>query len=122
MIYQASHTFVNFYGQAAFDAEAIVLKEFDVEISDETKTKIMQFAIENAGVKYDIKTVMGIAVVKIAALFGRNIKNPMGNSAGFFCAEIVALILIEIMGKDLKGDPSTMTPKVIFGYLESSIP
>jgi hypothetical protein len=120
LIYQASHTLVNFMGKPAFDDEALVIREFPIQISDETMTKVMQFAIDNAGQPYDLKSVFGIALIKIARLFGRRLTvNPLGDGHGFFCSELVGAILVELIGTRLYLTLSTMTPRDIYEALAS---
>lgn len=120
LIYQASHTMVNFMGRPAFDDEALVIREFPIQVSDETMNKVMQFAIDKAGQPYDLKSVFGIAIVRIARLFGRRLTiNPMGNGHGFFCSELVGAILVEVIGTRLYLTLSTMTPRDIYEALAS---
>ncbi len=118
LVYQASHTFVNFYGMPAFDEEALTIREFDIDVSDDARTKVIQFAIDNAGVQYDIKTVFGIAIVRIAAMFGHTMTNPLGNGRGYFCSELVGSILLELGLAD-GVDLSTLTPRGIYERLDA---
>lgn len=118
LIYQASHTMVNFMGKAAFDDEALVIREFPLQVSDETMKRVMTFAIDNAGQPYDLKSVCGIAMIKIARLFGKRLTaNPMGDGRGFFCSELVGSILVELIGTRLYLVISTMTPRDIYEAL-----
>jgi len=118
LVYQASSLFVNFFGPTMFAEEAIVIREFDLEISDEAYKRFMQFAVDNAGCPYDLLSVFGIAVVKVAALFGKKIPNPFGNRKGvFFCSELVGAILTEVLGKNLDMNIDAMTPKDIYKYM-----
>lgn len=118
LIYQASHTMVNFMGQPAFNDEALVIREFTIEVSAETMKKVMTFAIDNAGQPYDLKSVCGILLVKIARLFGKRLSvNPFGNGRGFFCSELVGAILVDLIGTRLYLTLSTMTPRDIYEAL-----
>lgn len=120
LVYQASHTMVNFMGKAAFDDEALVIREFTLNVSDETMKRVMQFAIDHAGEPYDLKSVFGIAVIKIARIFGKRMSaNPFGNGRGFFCSELVGAILVEAIGTRLYLMLSTMTPRDIYQALEA---
>jgi hypothetical protein len=121
MVYQASHTYVNFYGMPSFEKEALVVREFDIEVDDETRASVIKFAIDNAGVPYNLKTVFGIAFVKIAALFGVVIdKNPLTGD-GFFCSLLVGDIMVGKLGNKLPGDPNLWTPRVIYETLEKGL-
>lgn len=119
LVYQASNLIVNFVGPKAWEEEAFVVREFDLEVSDETVTKVVSYAIDNAGQPYDLMSVFGIATVKIASLFGRRIANPLGNGRGFFCSELVGEILVEIVGEKIREDLAIITPRDIYEYLES---
>lgn len=125
MVYQASGNFVNFFGPEAFAEEATVIEEFDIEVCDEVRTKVVLFAIDHAGFPYDLKSVFGIAAVKAVGLFGKKIDNPFSTGDNsFFCSKLVAAILIDIVGESIKGSIDTLTPKDIYGYLSNlaSIP
>jgi len=121
LIYQASHTLVHFVGKPAFDDEALVVNEFSIRVSDETMKKVMVFAIDHAGQPYDLRSVLGIAVIKVARLFGKRLeKNPFGDGRGFFCSELVGAILVELIGENINKSLPTMTPHDIHNILSSS--
>jgi len=119
LIYQASHLMVNLMGERVFGQQALIVREFDLEINDETLKKVMTFAIDNAGEPYDLKSVFGIAMMKIVALFGKRIKNPFGNGRGFFCSELVGAILVEVIDTRIYLSIPTMTPRDIYEALDS---
>lgn len=117
IVYQASRLAVNFMGTAKFAEEAIAVKEYSLEVSDEALKKVMQFAIDHAGDPYDLMSAMGLGVSKIAGLFGKKINNPFGDKQNaYFCSELVGAIL-EDLGIDVPGEPGSMTPKDIDTHL-----
>lgn len=119
LIYQASSLLVNFMGEAIFDAEALTVREFTFTVSDEAATNVMAFAIDHAGEPYDIASVIGLVAVKIAALFGKKIANPLGNrQGGFFCSELAGAIA-ELLGDHIQGDINTLTPRDMYMAIES---
>ncbi len=118
LIYQASHTLVNFMGEIAFNDEALVIREFKLQVSDDAMKRVMTFAIDSAGLPYDLKSVFGLAIVKIARLFGKRIASPF-NGKGFFCSELVGAILVEQIGARVYLSLSTMTPRDIYEALAS---
>jgi hypothetical protein len=121
LVYQASSVMVNFFGPEAWAEEAVVVREFDLEISDEAYRRFMQFAIDNAGLPYDLASVFGLAWVKLMAVFGKKVGNPLGNRKGaFFCSKLVASIMEDAFGDDLPGFPEDMTPRDIYEYLEGA--
>jgi hypothetical protein len=100
-----------------FLANEVIVREFSIPVSTETKQKIIQFSIDNVGAPYALGTALGIIPVKIAALFGYKIKNPVSQQ-GAFCSELAAIIL-----KDYADAPFTseqvqcMTPTDVYNYL-----
>lgn len=118
LTYQASHALVNFYGPAAWEAEALVVREFEIEVSDEVYRRVMTYAIDKAGLPYDLTSIFGIVAVAVAGLFGKKIANPLNSKNGFFCSELVGSILVELLGEEIRGEISTLTPKDIYEHLE----
>ena len=120
IIYQASKMMINFMGGKLFNDENIVVKEFDIEITPDSKKAMMQFAIDNAGKPYSMKEIFGLAWVKINSWFGRKIPNPLrdGNDA-YVCSVIATYILENYAGKDIPGDFEDVTPKDLYDYLSS---
>jgi hypothetical protein len=121
LTYQASHLIVNFMGPKRFDEEAEVCKEFDIVVSDETREAAVKYAIDNAGAPYDLKSVFGIALVKIASLFGAKIERNPFTGNGFFCSLLIGDIMVELFGSNLPGDPNLWTPRVLCEALEKGL-
>ncbi len=117
IIYQASHMAVNFMGTSKFSEEATIIKEYELQVSDEALKKAMQFAIDHSGDSYDVWSAVGLGVSKIASKLGKNIASPFGDKQNsYFCSELVASIL-EDLGIDVPGDAANLTPKDIDTYL-----
>lgn len=122
LIYQASSLFVNFMGEAVFNREALTVREFSFNVSDDVMRRVMTFAIDNAGDPYDTRSILGVVAVKVAAKFGKRIANPLGKRQGaFFCSKLTAAILIEI-GAKIDGDIESMTPRDIYNALDGMAP
>jgi len=122
LIYQASSLFVNFMGEAVFNREALTVREFEFNVSDETMNRVMTFAIDNAGDPYDIPSIFGVVAVKVAAKFGYRIANPLGKRHGaFFCSKMTASILIEI-GAKIDSNIESLTPRDIYRALDGMAP
>ena len=118
LIYQASHSLVNFTAESVFEDENEVIKEFDLDISDETRINMIKFAINNSGKPYGIKEVFGLAIVRICEIFGKKIKNPFGFK-NFVCSMLVAFILEECLKLDIPGEFQESTPKILYDYMLS---
>lgn len=122
LVYQASSTMVNFMNIETFNEEAQSVYEAQIEVSQETGFKVMQFAIDNCGKPYGIKGVFGYAWVRIKEIFGRKEENPLTDgNASFVCSELVAEILKECLGAELSKSPENMTPKDIYDLIPSII-
>jgi hypothetical protein len=119
IIYQASKLMVNFVGVFVFESENIIIKEFEIDISNENYTKLMQFVIDNAGKPYSFKEIIGLTWVNINRLFGRRVENPYkeGNSA-YVCSTIVGYIIENFTSQSILLDSQDMSPKDIYDLLE----
>ena len=111
VIYQASGLKVNMECYKAFDHHAIIVEEYELEISDEALRKTWKFALQNAGISYGSKELVGFIWVKLCALFGKKVDNPFRDGrATYVCSELVAYILEDCLDIET-GDPENMTPK-----------
>lgn len=119
IIYQASGTMVNFVGTSVFLEKNEIIKEYELEISDETSLKVKQFAMDKAGIKYGLKQVLGIGYVKLMYIFGKNVRNPFDDgSHTYVCSELVGEILKEKLNFGMDIDLQTITPKDIDELME----
>ena len=119
IIYQASKMMINFMGTVLFNLENIVVAEFEIEISPESKKALMQFAVDNAGKPYSIKEAFGLGLVRICELFGKKIKNPYkeGNSE-YVCSILVDYILEKYADIGVKNDFENADPKDVYDLLD----
>ena len=102
IIYQASKFAVNFETEQSFKNHCIALEEYELELTDETFTSILQFCVDNSNKSYGFKQILGFAWVKLNRIFGRKIQNPAGITGNeWICSAIGAAILV-IAGVDLK--------------------
>lgn len=114
LIYQASGLKINFEGLQQFTKHAIPIEEYKLQITDETKKAVIQYAIDNCGAPYGFKQIIGIALVKLARLFGQKISNPFADGKkSQVCAELVGRILEEVLGDKLEIDLDTADPRDI---------
>lgn len=117
LVYQASGLKVNFIGWTMFQSEEVIVHEFQIPISTETKMKIVQYAIDNVGTPYALGAALGIVLVKITALFGKKIKNPISQK-GYWCSEVAAIVLGDYMDAPITPDQArTMTPTDVCNFL-----
>lgn len=116
LVYQASGVQVNFIGQKFFCDHAETVHEFTFKISTEAYKEYMRFAINNAGAPYDLKSVIGIMLIRILGLK----KNFMADGAkSQYCAELVARVLKDFVGAEiLESEFETAGPKRIYDICE----
>lgn len=118
IIYQASKMMINFMGSQVFDSDNIIVKEYELDITPENKKAMMQFAIDNAGKPYSFKEIIGFAYVKINALFGRAVSNPLGDGTNaYVCSVIATYMLDHYLNADVPGDFENVDPLKLDQYL-----
>lgn len=110
LIYQASSKMVNFEGSIHFETHAIPIHEYQIDIDDEKYKSIMQFCVDNAGIKYGILSALGAGLVKLGKKLNISIKNPFEDGIhSEFCSELAARVLNQIYLLDY--DLDDITPK-----------
>lgn len=123
LIYQASHTKVNFIGRILFLQDNLIIKEFEIDVTPENYKALMQFAIDNVGKPYGIKEAIGLGIVRLAEIFGKKIKNPFGDSGRtYICSELGGYVLKQFTNfKNLDIDCDNLNPQQLERYLSSLI-
>lgn len=97
LIYQATGVGVYFVGEQHFLTKAKPIEEYDFEISDEAKKNFLQKAIDKTGLPYSKMQIVGIAIMRLFALFGKKISNPFKNGdKAYVCCELVDAALSEL--------------------------
>lgn len=118
LIYQASHTMVNFMGNSIWNEENQVVREFNLDITEDNRTKMIQFAMDSVGKAYGIKNACGLAWVRICEIFGKKVKNPFSDGGKtYVCCELVAHVIKEYASVDLHDDLDDINPKEIYEIL-----
>jgi hypothetical protein len=119
LIYQASGLLVNFVGEEVFYEKNKDIMTFNIPITKEQQTKLLQKAVDNCGKPYGIKDLFGIGLVRLGRLFGIRVKNPMADgSATYICSELASSILVEL-GFDFS-NLDDITPKDLYDKLMGS--
>ncbi len=113
IIYQSSHSAVNFMGETLFNSEEIIFQEFNFEVSRSLRDQMMNFCMDNAGKPYGTLSVIGLAWVQIVSYFGKTIHNPFKDAGQtFVCSQLVAALL---MNSGIKIDNlDDMTPNDLY--------
>lgn len=122
IIYQASHTMVNFMNESNFDAEENVIQEFQFQISSELRNKIMKFCVQNSAKPYGTLSILGLVYVQAAGWLGFKVINPVNdNENSFFCSELISTMLKQCTTVKIVGDLDSITPKDIY-QIVSTLP
>lgn len=116
--FQASSVMVNFMGAKYFDEHAEVVEEFPIRVSPETKKKIWQYCIDNAGKPYSVKQLPGIGIVLLGKALGKDWKNPFSDGRSMVvCVEAIADLMEETLGTDIKEDLDSIGLKELHPYV-----
>lgn len=114
VVFQASGLQVNFVGFEFFKTKEIIVKEFEIEISDEAFKNIMQYAIDKAGQPYSMLQILNTAVYLLSG------KSPWDNQiVGWDCSKLMADMLEKELGYQIPDDVDVITPKMLCDFLES---
>lgn len=93
-IYQASGTKCNIITYQRFVKQADVIKEFEIQVSEDVYQEIVGGAMDLSGEDYGVFQLVGLGLVlAVRALTGIRIRNPF--KKGFICSEMVARLLKE---------------------------
>lgn len=112
LIYQASGTKVNFIGEELFTKDNDVVAEYIFQVTDDEYKKILQWCVDNCGVKYSLKVAIGLSIYRVLKK-----KTSLLKGAGFVCSVLAAKLLDEFVDEGV--DPEIMTPKLLFLYFEA---
>lgn len=117
-IYQASGLRTNFMGGKYFASINTVVEEYELEVEDETEAMIGHLCVDREGLSYPIKMVIGIGVVKLAALVGKKINNPWPSDKPDCIAE-QGYILSRGLKVNVPFDFNSATPKPFRDWLKT---
>ncbi len=114
VVFQASGLAVNFMGFELFKTKETIVKEFNLEISDETFTNILKSAVDSLGQPYSMLQILNSLIYLICR------KNPFDNQiAGWDCSKLIAYELQAELGYKIPEDLDVITPKDLCEFLES---
>lgn len=121
LIYQASHSMVNFMSNAVFNYGNETIAEFEITISDLESKPLIQFMIDNSGISYGILNAVGLGISQLVKLiFNKEIKNIFGDgNKTWVCDEIAGSILQTFHNVKFSKSLDDLTPKDLYEYLET---
>jgi hypothetical protein len=110
VVYQASHSMVNFMSKANFDKEALIIEEYEVEVEPEQYKALLTYCLSNAGTGYGVKQIIGMSIQRIFGL----VRNPFADGKETqVCSELVGTIIKNYLGVDEVADLDAAGPKLI---------
>lgn len=117
-IFEASGNGVSYRSKPNFLTGSTVVASFELKISDQLYSKILNKCHDNAGIKYGYLQNLGIGFVKLLKLFGiKYTRNPWNK--GMNCSEWCGYILQELYGKDwIDKEPNLVDPKDVYEFLK----
>lgn len=119
LVYQASSTMINFMSHKIFLDNNDVIREFEFEISDDRKIEMIQYCIDNVGIPYGKKQILGLIWVRLNDLCGKKILNPFRDGRMTeVCCEAGAIILRDFVGVKIDVDLDTINPKELYEIVE----
>lgn len=111
IIYQATSKGVNFIGSTLWLQKTQPVEEYELDITPVNYKILIQFCIDNAGVPYGFRGVLGEGLVDIAAKFGKTMDNPFNDGlASEFCSEIITRCLATVDPAQFSLDPDNISP------------
>lgn len=112
--YEAAGHSVRFLSNKLFEKNLDVVREFEIEVSQECWPKLLRFCLDNASVPYGIKQILGIGIAKLFKLK----QNPFKDESDtMVCSELVGRVL-EHMGIVFDKPLDLLDPKDIYLKLE----
>jgi uncharacterized protein YycO len=96
LVYQANGRGVFFIGLSQFKEVNSIVSEYEIKITNEGKTKLLQWCVDNSGKKYGFLQLAGIVLKRIMSGLGFTINNPFSNATKqYICTELVYVALKE---------------------------
>lgn len=118
LVYQASNLAVNFIEYSNFCSINDVVKEFEFDMDAINRVEMIQWAIDNCGKPYGIKSALGLGIVRLFDIFGKKIKNPFSDDdKTYVCCELAAYVLKEFEHFQIEEDLNLINPKELYELL-----
>jgi len=117
-VYQAAHGMVHFREFGKFKQENCVVREYEIEVSEEVRMKTLINCVMLAGDKYgyaDLVKIFGADLVYYS--LGKEL--DMGDSPGYVCSELVGKLLAEDLGFKFDRPTHLLKPSHIDDALKS---
>lgn len=119
LCYHAQASSLHFLSYESFREHFKVIEEFELEVSEETMKKLVQYCIDNAGKPYGRLQLVGMAISRISYLwFSLKLQNPFADGEKTqVCSELVYHVAKEFLGNYPKGNPECEGPRWINSWV-----
>lgn len=110
-IYQASGMQVNFMNAELFRQHNVIVEEYEFELPDIKREKILSFFIKYCGINYGLKMLFKILAIIVCKRVGYDLKLSGDGTQSFICSELGALFCEEILEIEIPENIDFITPK-----------
>lgn len=110
-VYQASGLQVNFMNLQIFLKSNTIVEEYEFELPDCKKEKLISFFVQYCGTSYSVKSLFKIFAVIMAKRIGATLHLKGDGTETFICSELGAFFCEEILQIDVPEDIDFVTPK-----------
>lgn len=109
-VYQASGLQVNFMNIDIFLEENVIVEEYEFDLDDSKKEKILSFFIKYAGAKYATASLFKLLAIIVGQRVGLSVKFQGDGSHTFICSELGAFFCKEIIEIPIPEEMDFITP------------
>lgn len=102
-VYHAAHGMVHFRSLENFKKENNVVREYAITVKSEFKTQVLAHCMNLSGEPYGTLELFKIFATDVLDVLGIRLNTK--NSRGYICSELVASILIKIIGDNIFEKP-----------------
>lgn len=110
-VYQASGLTVNFMNINIFLKHNTIIEEYEFELPDSKKEKLLEFFMKYAGTDYELSSLFKILAILICQKFNYKIEFKGDGDKEFICSELGAFFCETILEIPINGDIDFITPK-----------
>lgn len=112
-VYQASGLQVNFMNIDIFTKDNVIVEEYEFELPDDKREKLISFFIKYAGASYALKSLFKILAKLACQRVGYDLKLKGDGTETFVCSELGAFFCEEIIEIPIEGVKDYITPKML---------
>jgi len=118
-VYQASGLQVNFMNIDIFKTNNVIVEEYEFELPDDKKEKLISFFMKYCGTSYSVKSLFKILAVLACDRIGIKLHLKGDGIETFICSELGAFFCEEILGIDIPEDIDFVTPKSLNPFVKT---